>query len=96
MDRKKELKQVYKETAIEAGIYQIKNTVNGKVFVASTRNLKTLNGKVFELEVGSNTNRHLQDEWKQFGKAAFTVDVLEVLKKKDDPLFNEKKELEKG
>ena len=43
MERKKELKQQYKETAIEAGIYQIKNTANNKVFVGSTKNFKTLN-----------------------------------------------------
>lgn len=36
MDRKKELKQLYKETKIEAGVYQIRNTVNNKVFIGST------------------------------------------------------------
>ncbi|MEH7749426.1 GIY-YIG nuclease family protein, partial [Neobacillus drentensis] len=37
MDRKKELKQLYKETPVEAGIYQIKNTKNQKSFIASTK-----------------------------------------------------------
>jgi len=44
MDRKKELKLKYKETKPQAGVYQIKNTRNQKIFVGSTMNLKTLNG----------------------------------------------------
>jgi hypothetical protein len=95
MDRKKELKQIYKETAIEAGIYQIKNTVNNKVFIASTRNLKTITGKKFQLENGLDTNKSLQKEWNQFGRDAFIFEVLEVLKKKEEGYFDEKRELEK-
>ncbi|KHD86236.1 GIY-YIG nuclease family protein [Heyndrickxia ginsengihumi] len=93
MDRKKELKQLYKETPIEAGIYQIKNTINEKMFIGSTRNFKTLNGVTFTLETGTHTNKTLQDEWHQFGKEAFTIDILEKLKKKDDPYYNEKEAL---
>lgn len=95
MERRKELKQLYKETAIEAGIYQIKNNVNEKLFVGSTRNLKTLHGKKFELEMGTNTNKELQEEWNQFGKDAFEFEVLEVLKKKETGYFDEKNELKK-
>ncbi|SFC85605.1 GIY-YIG catalytic domain-containing protein [Bacillus sp. OV322] len=93
MDRKKELKQQYKEITIEAGVYQIKNTGNQKIFVGSTRNLKTLNGVLFSLENGVNFNKKLQAEWKEFGKNAFTIEVLEVLKKKDVPYYNEKEAL---
>lgn len=93
MDRKKELKQQYKETPIEAGIYQIKNNINGKIFIGSTRNFKTLNGVKFTLETGTNSNKVLQEEWGKFGKDAFSIDVLETLKKKDDPYFNEKEAL---
>ncbi|MDQ0246612.1 group I intron endonuclease [Bacillus fengqiuensis] len=95
MDRKKELKQLYKETKTEAGIYQIKNTQNGKIFVGSTRNLKTLSGKRFELEVGTNTNKMLQNEWKEFGKEAFVFEILEILKEKEAGYFDAKNELKK-
>ena len=91
MDRKKELKQLYKETPIEAGIYQIKNIKNKKIFIGSTRNFKTLNGVKFTLETGTHNNKSLQEEWTQFGKVAFSIDILETLKKKDDPYFNKKK-----
>lgn len=93
MDRRKELKQLYKETAIDAGVYQIKNTINEKVFVGSTRNLKTLNGLKFSLETGVSTNKELQEEWNHYGKDAFCIDVLEVLKKKNAPYFSEKEAL---
>jgi excinuclease UvrABC nuclease subunit len=93
MDRKKELKQLFKETAIEAGIYQIKNHKNEKIYIGSTKNLKTLNGVKFTLETGTHNNKELQEEWSFFGKEAFRIDVLETLKKKDDPYFNEKEAL---
>lgn len=95
MDRKKELKQLFKETPVEAGVYQIRNTKNNKIFVGSTRNLKTLNGLKFTLEAGSSVYKELQQDWNQFGKEAFEIEVLEILKKKKDPFFDEKRELEK-
>lgn len=95
MNRKKELKQLYKETKTEAGVYQIKNTQNGKIFVGSTRNLKTLSGKQFSLEMGTDTNKMLQNEWKEFGKEAFVFEVLEVLKQKETGYFDAKNELKK-
>lgn len=95
MDRKKELKQLYKETPIEAGIFQIKNTKNQKIFIGSTKNLKTLNGLKFMLDTGGNRNKELQKEWFEYGKEAFEIEVLEILKKKEEAYFNEKEELQK-
>ncbi|WP_163103323.1 GIY-YIG nuclease family protein [Peribacillus alkalitolerans] len=93
MDRKKELKQLFKETPTEAGVYQIKNMNNDKIFIGSTRNLKTLNGVKFSLETGTHNNKWLQEEWRHFGKDSFSIDILETLKKKDNPYFNEKEAL---
>lgn len=94
MDRKKELKQQYQEVAIVAGGYEIKNNVNGKVFIDSTRNLKTINGVKFSLDNQVFKNKALQVDWTQFGKDAFTINVLESLKKdENDPYFNEKEAL---
>ncbi len=95
MDRKKELKQIYRETPIEGGVFQIKNNENGKLFIGSTRNFKTLNGLKFSLEGGtaSPMNKELQEDWSHYGASAFSIDILETLKKKDDPYFNEKEAL---
>ncbi|WP_010677938.1 GIY-YIG nuclease family protein [Bacillus timonensis] len=96
MDRKKELKQQYKETPVEAGVYQIKNTQNGKLFIGSTRNFKTLNGLKFSLSSGtaSPINKELQEDWSHYGASEFSINILEKLKKKDDPYFNEKEALQ--
>jgi len=95
-DRKKELKQQYKEMKIDAGVYQIRNIQNGKVLVASTRNLRTLNGKRMQLkEGGTFFTKNLQAELKIFGLEAFVIEVLEVLEKPEDGYFDEKEALKK-
>lgn len=96
MNRKKELKQIYKETLIEGGVFQIKNNQNGKLFIGSTRNFKTLNGLKFSLEAdtASPTNKELQEDWSRYGSSAFSIDILETLKKKNNPYFNEKEALQ--
>lgn len=95
MDRKKELKQKFKETSVEAGVYQIKNHRNDKIFVGSTPNFKTLNGIKFMLDTkGYTTNNELQKDWNQYGKDDFTFDILEKLKRNNNnPYFNEKEAL---
>lgn len=95
MNRRKELQEQAKEVKIEAGIYCIRNERNGKVFVDSTPNLKTINGQKFMLQMGTHLNRQLQAEWKEYGEQAFTIEVLEVLKKEDNPYFDTKDALAK-
>lgn len=86
-DHRKELKQAYKEIKTEAGVYQIKNTINQKALVVAAPNLKTMHGKCFQLQMGSHKNAQLQAEWKQYGEDAFVFEVLEVLEDKDEGTF---------
>jgi hypothetical protein len=101
MNRKEErarLLEQYKEIKIEAGVYQIKNKVNGKVFIEITRNLKSMNGRLVSLNAGSETNKELQREWNEFGADNFVLEVLEVLPPNDNPfvrVWDELKLLEK-
>lgn len=95
VNRKQELKQMYKEMKTEAGVYQIKNVKNQKVFIGSTKNLKTLNGKKFSLQHGGFINRELQQEWNEMGEDAFVIEVLEVVEQKPDPFFDLPGALEK-
>jgi len=95
MDRKKELKQQYKEMKTEGGVYQIRNTKNNKVFVAATPNLKTINGRRGMLVGGVHKNRQLQEEWNQLGEEAFVFEVLEVLEEKEEGFFDKADELKK-
>jgi len=95
MDRKKELKQLYKEAEIPAGVYQIKNTSNQKVFIGSSMNLNGMNGQRFQLEMGSHRNKKLQQEWQEFGAEVFIFEVLEILKKKEEGYFDAREALKK-
>jgi hypothetical protein len=77
-NRRKELQEQYKEVKTYMGIFQIKNNVNGKVFIDSSRNLKNqwLTIK-WQLDAGRFANSQLQKDWKDFGEEAFTYEVLE-------------------
>lgn len=90
MNRRAELVQKYKEIKIEAGIYQIRNVKNGKLLVVGTPNLKTMNGKRFELQMGTSINKVLQQEWNEYGEDCFEFEILEVIEPKDDPFYNVK------
>ncbi|QMV44677.1 GIY-YIG nuclease family protein [Cohnella cholangitidis] len=93
-DRAKLIEQ-YKDIPIEAGVYQIRNTVNGKLLVDKTHNLKSLNGRSMSLNLGTDKNKSLQKEWKEFGADAFVMEVLEVLKPNDNPFVDPRDELKK-
>ncbi len=95
MDRKRELIMQYKEIKTEAGVYQIRNKINGKILVVSTPNIKTINGKKFELNMGSSKYKLLQDEWNKFGEDSFEFELLEKLEKKEDVFQDIKEELKK-
>ncbi|WP_141904000.1 GIY-YIG nuclease family protein [Lysinibacillus sp. Y5S-8] len=95
MDHKKELKEMYKDMKIEAGVFTMTNTKTGKVFVGSFNNLKRLNGFQFMLKTNTHTNKELQADYNSFGQDAFEVKIVEYLKKKEDGYFDDKKELEK-
>lgn len=95
LDRKKELKNQYKEIKTEAGIYQVRNTVNGKVLLVATPNLKTINGRQIELSTGVYKNKLLQEDWNKYGKDAFVFEVLEVLEQPEEGYFDMKDELKK-
>jgi hypothetical protein len=92
---KKELKQLYKDTKITAGIFQIKNLKNQKVFLKSSTNLKTMNGQQFQLENNSHINKLLQQEYNTLGKESFVFEVLEVLKQKEGDYLDTKDALRK-
>ena len=95
MDRKKELKEQYKEIKTAAGVYQIRNLKNRKVLVETTPNLKTINGRLMQLRGGVHKNRQLQADWENFGEDAFVFEVLEVLEEKEDAFFDKKDALKK-
>ncbi len=94
MKSREELKREYKERKKQAGVFQVKNTVNGKVLLGSSLNLDgPLNSHKFMLTIGRHRNEVLQREWTEYGPDAFVFEILEVVKEKDDPNFNREDEL---
>lgn len=94
MKSKKELNREYLERPKPAGVFQVKNKLNGKILLGSSLNLEgPLNKHKFMLKIGSHKNVALLEDWKQYGEDQFSFDILEVVSVKDDPNFNLKDEL---
>lgn len=94
MKTRKEINREYVERVKPAGVYQVKNLVNGRVLLGSSLNLEgPLNRHKFMLKIGSHTNKALQKDWNELGPGQFAFEILEEVKVKDDPNFNLKDEL---
>src|SRR3954467_10613771 len=79
MDRKALIRE-YKETTRPMGVYQIRNTANGKLLVGSSKDLPSIfNRHRAALRMGSHQNRELQKDWAEFGAEAFEFEVLDTL-----------------
>jgi group I intron endonuclease len=94
MKSRKELNQEYLQRPKPAGVFQVKNTANGKVLLGSSLNLEgALNGHKFTLKIGSHRNKALQEDWHRYGAENFVFEILEVVQIRDDPNFNLSDEL---
>jgi group I intron endonuclease len=88
-DRRRELRRAYRERPTTAGVYQVRNTSNGKVLLGSRLNLDgALNTHRFMLTHGSHRNARLQREWNEYGADAFVFEILAVVQVKDEPGFD--------
>jgi hypothetical protein len=91
---RKDIKREYKERKKPAGVFQVKNTANGKVLLGSSLDLEgPLNRHKFMLTTHVHQNETLQKEWIEYGPEKFVFEILEVVKVKDDPNFNLSDEL---
>ena len=92
--RRNELLEQYKQIKTYIGIIQIKNNVNGKIFIDTCSNLKnrwfTLK---WNLDMGRHPNSKLQKDWNELGQDAFAYEVLE--KKEADKVDDIRWELKK-
>ncbi len=90
-DRKKELLLEYKDKKTESCIFEIKHKDTGAHFVFSTPNIKTINGRIMELNAGGHKNKKLQEMWSEFGESAFEINHLEVFVIEDEDATSMKK-----
>ena len=94
MKSREDLKREYRERRKPAGVFQVRNTANGKLLLGSSLNLEgPLNSHKFMLTIGRHRNAELQKDWNTYGPDKFVFEILEVVKVRDDPAFNLEDEL---
>jgi group I intron endonuclease len=65
----------------QSGIYQIRNLVNGKVYVGSAVNIeRRLYRHKYQLHNNKHDNEYLQRSWNKYGENIFAFEVLEFVK----------------
>lgn len=63
---------------MDSGIYIIRNTVNGKVYIGQSRRISNREYCHFRaLEKGTHHNKHLQRSYNTYGRDAFVFEVVE-------------------
>lgn len=96
MDRRRELKEQYKQMKPEMGIIIVRSKKDNKAFMETSNNLKGyINKTKFQLELGSHLNDELQKHWNDQGEENFIIEILETLEyDKDESKTDYSKELE--
>lgn len=75
---------------VTSGIYQIVNSINGKVYVGSTIQLAVRwASHRTELCKGTHRNEHLQHAWNKYGEDAFGFSVIELIEDRAQLLIRE-------
>jgi len=81
-DRRKELRAAYEQRRTEAGVYVLRNTVTGRVFLGSAPDLAAVRNR---LEFGQATgtsgvlDRRLAADAHAHGMGSFELEILDVL-----------------
>lgn len=80
MDRKRQLKEEYKSTKLPMGILALRCIKNGNCYLKGSVNLKaTENSLRFQLGMGNYPQKTLLSDWKEYGEAGFSFEVLDTL-----------------
>jgi hypothetical protein len=74
-------RRLYKQTRPDVGIYQLRNTANGRIYVGSAENLEAARtSRLFQLNMGKVVfSREMQRDLDEFGAGSFEFSVLEIL-----------------
>lgn len=80
MDRRKELKEMYKNTKPSMGVFMIKHLSSNRCYIESAKDLiGIINSSKFKLGSGLHFNKELQKLWTKDGESNFIVEILENL-----------------
>ena len=83
-DRKARINE-YKERKIIGGVFRVVNTGNGRYLLDYAPDIQAKQNS-FNFMVTTNTSfdYKMDKDWKEFGAAAFKLEVLDTLEKKKD------------
>ena len=94
MKTKNELKQEYKQMKFVMGVFQIRNTVNNKIFIDSSANINAKkNRHTLQLDVGSHPVTALQHDWKELGADKFVFETLGEVEQNETETVDYDKEI---
>ena len=80
MDRRKELKEEYRQMKPAMGVLAIQSTITHKYYLEGSIDLKSaINRVLFQLKWGGHPNKELQRDWNEWGQEHFTVGVIDEL-----------------
>ncbi|WP_309118383.1 GIY-YIG nuclease family protein [Paenibacillus sp.] len=95
-EKKKALAAEYVLSERPAGAFRLVHVESGKSFVGTTPDVNAMKNRIlFQLKMGSNWIKALQNDWNEYGEDAFRYEVLELFKPPEDGMYNLKKELER-
>ncbi|MCB0637846.1 MAG: GIY-YIG nuclease family protein [Lewinella sp.] len=95
MKSKKDLKEAYQQRKPTMGVFQIRNTVNGKVLLDGSLNIRAKWNRIrTELKFGTHRNKALQQDWNTQGEADFEFSVYATLEVKEGEAPNLAKDLQ--
>lgn len=91
---RRELQEAYKQRKFKMGVFQIRNTVNNKIWVDSSTNLEAIwNRNRLQLNLGSHPNLALQKDWKELGEANFVYEILAEVQEQAGKIVDYNKEV---
>ena len=94
MKTKKELKEEHRRYKPIIGVFQIKNTLSGKVLIEGSTDINSKwNRYQMELKFGNHRNANLQKDWDEFKADNFTFTILSKLKYKEEENTNYSEEV---
>lgn len=83
-DRKKAAIAAYKERKLAAGIYAVRCSATGQVWVGSTPTLDSTQNRIwFSLRHGGSPFPAMQQSWNEHGSDSFSFEKLEQLSEEE-------------
>ena len=85
MNRRKELKEEYRQMKFKMGVFKLTNLANGKIFIGGSLDLVAAwHSLKFQLELGTYPNHTLQQDWKSYGSENFTYEIAEEIEQEEE------------